>query len=45
MTGFVAKTGPLTLKTGMTFRDAIGLSGGVNLEADTEKITIKRDKW
>lgn len=43
MTGFVVKTGLLTLKNGMTFRDAIGLSGGVNPEADTEKITIKRE--
>lgn len=43
MTGQVTKTGPISLKKGMTFRDAMGLSGGATAEADTEKITIKRE--
>ncbi|MHB1456444.1 MAG: SLBB domain-containing protein [Armatimonadota bacterium] len=43
VTGQVTKTGPLSLKSGMTFRDAMGLSGGATTEADTDKISIKRD--
>lgn len=40
--GQVAKTGPISMKPGMTFREAMGLIGGATVEADTAKITIKR---
>lgn len=43
ITGQVTKTGPLPIKRGMTFREAMGLTGGVTIEANTEKITIKRE--
>ena len=39
--GQVTKTGTIVLKPGMTFREAMGMVGGVTVEADTEKITIK----
>ena len=41
--GQVAKAGPIPLKRQMTFREAMGLIGGVTVEADTEKITVKRE--
>lgn len=41
--GQVAKAGAIPLKRQMTFREAMGLIGGVNVEADTEKITVKRE--
>ncbi len=41
--GQVAKTGGIPLKRGMTFREAMALIGDVTVEADTEKITIKRE--
>jgi len=39
--GQVTKTGTMPLKPGMTFREAMGMIGGVMVDADTEKITIK----
>lgn len=45
ITGHVNKTGTLPLKKGMTFREAMGLVGGVTVEADTEHITIKREGY
>ena len=45
ITGQVNKTGPLPLKKGMTFREAMGLVGGVTVEADTDRITIKRENY
>ena len=44
ITGQVNKTGPLALKRGMTFREAMGLVGGVTVEADTDAIALKREK-
>jgi len=44
ITGQVVKTGPLAIKRGMTFREAIGLVGGVTVEADTDRIALKREK-
>lgn len=44
ITGQVNKTGSLPLKRGMTFREAMGLVGGVTVEADTTRITLKREK-
>lgn len=41
--GKVNKVGSIPLKQGMTFREAMGLIGGTTVEADTDKITIKRD--
>lgn len=41
--GQVSKVGSVPLKRGMTFREAMGLIGGVTVEADTEKITVKRE--
>jgi protein involved in polysaccharide export with SLBB domain len=43
ISGKVAKIGPLTLTRGMTFRDAIGLVGGVTIDADTDNIKVRRD--
>jgi polysaccharide export outer membrane protein len=41
--GQVSKTGKFPLKPNMTFREVMGLVGGVTLDADTEKITVKRE--
>lgn len=41
--GQVAKVGSVSLRRGMTFREVMGFIGGATVEADTEKITIKRD--
>lgn len=41
--GQVQKTGSVPIRRNMTFRDAMGLIGGVTVEADTEKVTIKRE--
>ncbi len=41
--GKVSKTGSIPIKTGMTFRDLMGLVGDVTIEADREKITITRE--
>lgn len=41
--GQTAKTGKIPLKPGMTFREAMGFIGGIALDADTDKITIKRE--
>jgi polysaccharide export outer membrane protein len=40
--GQVVKAGQVPITRGMTFRELMGLIGGVKVEADTEKITIKR---
>ncbi|MCE5199298.1 MAG: SLBB domain-containing protein [Armatimonadota bacterium] len=40
--GQVPKTGSVPIKRNMTFRELMGLIGGVNVEADTANITIKR---
>jgi polysaccharide export outer membrane protein len=40
--GQVTKTGSVPISRGMTFRELMGLIGGVKVEADTDKITIKR---
>lgn len=40
--GQVNKTGSVPIKKGMTFREILGLIGGVTVEADTSKVTIKR---
>lgn len=42
ITGQVMQVGNLPLKRGMKFREAIGMVGGVKVEADTEKIMINR---
>jgi len=42
VTGQVSKVGTMPIKRGMTFREAMGLMGDVTVDADTEKITIKR---
>ncbi len=42
VTGQVGKPGTLPIKRGMTFREAMGLIGDVTLDADIERITIKR---
>ncbi len=44
MTGQVTRTGPLSLKRGMTFREAVGLVGGLTDLADTDRIALKREK-
>lgn len=41
--GQVSKVGAIPLKRGMTFREAMGLTGGVTVAADTDKITIKHE--
>lgn len=41
--GQVNKVGTIPLKRDMTFREAMGIIGGVTVDADTEKITIKRE--
>lgn len=41
--GQVSKPGAVPLSRNMTFREAIGLIGGVLVDADTDKITIKRE--
>ena len=41
--GQVNKVGTVPLRRGMTFREAMGLIGGVTVEANTEKITLKRE--
>jgi len=41
--GQVNKVGTVPLKRAMTFREAMGLIGGVTVEADTEKIALKRE--
>lgn len=43
MLGQLTKTGKIPLKQGMTFREAMGFIGGVAVDADTDKITIKRE--
>lgn len=40
--GQVEKPGAVPISRGMTFRELMGLVGGVKVEADTEKITVKR---
>ena len=42
--GQATKTGTFTLSKGMTFKELMGMMGGVTVEADTDKITIKREK-
>lgn len=42
VTGQVGKPGTVPIKRGMTFREAMGLIGDVTLDADTERITVKR---
>jgi len=41
--GQITKTGSVPITRGMTFRDVMGLVGGVTVDADLDKITIKRD--
>ncbi|MEN6355763.1 MAG: SLBB domain-containing protein [Armatimonadota bacterium] len=41
--GQVSKVGSIPLKRNMTFREAIGLVGGITVEADPAKITVKRE--
>lgn len=41
--GQVTKVGAVPITRGMTFRELMGLVGGVTVEADTEKITIRRE--
>jgi polysaccharide export outer membrane protein len=41
--GEVNKPGQVILNRNMTFREALGITGGVNEMADTGKITIKRE--
>lgn len=41
--GQVNKVGSVPLKKGMTFREVMGFIGDVTVEADTEKITVKRE--
>lgn len=41
--GKVAKVGSVPIQRDMTFRDVMGLIGGVAVEADTSKITITRE--
>jgi len=43
VSGQVSKPGIVPIKRGMTFREVIGLVGGVLPEGDTDKITIRRD--
>lgn len=45
VSGQVAKPGTVPLTRGMTFREIIGLIGGVTVEADTDHITIKREAF
>lgn len=40
--GQVNKAGSVPITRGMTFRELMGLIGGVKVEADTDKITVKR---
>ena len=41
--GKVAKSGVVPIKSRMTFRDLMGMIGGVTVDADTANITIKRE--
>jgi protein involved in polysaccharide export with SLBB domain len=41
--GQVTKVGAVPLKRAMTFREVMGLVGDVTVEADTDKITVKRE--
>jgi len=41
--GQVTKVGAVPLKRAMTFREVMGLIGDVTVEADTDKITVKRE--
>lgn len=41
--GQVGKTGPIPIKRDSTFRDIMGLIGNVAVDADLEKITVKRE--
>ncbi len=41
--GQVERIGRIQLKRNMTFREAIGLAGGVTVEADTDNIDVKRE--
>lgn len=41
--GQVTKVGAVPLKRAMTFREVMGMIGDVTVEADTEKITVKRE--
>lgn len=43
VTGQVAKVGSIPVTKGMTFREVMGLVGGVTVDADTEKISVKRE--
>lgn len=40
--GQVNKVGTTPIRRGMTFREMMGLIGGTTVEADTDKITVKR---
>jgi protein involved in polysaccharide export with SLBB domain len=41
--GQVTKVGAVPLKRAMTFREVMGLIGDVTVEADTDKITVRRE--
>lgn len=41
--GQVTKVGAVPLKRAMTFREVMGMIGDVTVEADTDKITVKRE--
>lgn len=41
--GQANKVGSVPIRRGMTFREAMGLIGGVTVEADTENITLRRE--
>jgi polysaccharide export outer membrane protein len=43
VTGQVTKVGSIPVTKGMTFREVMGLVGGVTVDADTEKISVKRE--
>ena len=43
VTGQVGKVGAIPVSKGTTFREVMGLAGGVTVDADTEKITVKRE--
>lgn len=45
VSGQVMKPGAVPLTRGMTFREIMGLIGGVTVEADTDRITIKRPEF
>lgn len=41
--GQVANPGAVSLRRGMTFREAMGLIGGTTVAADTDNVTVKRE--